>query len=190
MTQGGDQGPRPYPFFGTLRACAPGSVVGPYRRIDKYEAVEVTLNVLPQNPPVCGGSSVITEQRLYIQAVSDALQETVTGSSGVRDPVEADGMVSDREVGLGPVSIQSFAHFLFGADGMVRSKEGLRAPHRIDSTVEGLLSDRTERLEDEVVLRKVQEVMSTSRRSAGSSTNSEPRQGKRSRVTRMLQWRR
>lgn len=133
-----------------------------YQRIDNYEVAEVALNVLGKVPGLRVVSSAVTESRLYIKAVSDSVQEKVAGSRRVGDFVEAGVMVSNSEVGLGSVSIQPFAHFLVCTNGMVRNKEGLRAAHvgrRIDSTLEGLLSDNTKRLEDMVVLRKVQDII-------------------------------
>lgn len=133
-----------------------------YQRIDNHEVAEVALDALRSVPGFRVVSSAVTEQRLYIKAVSEAVQQNVTGSRRVGDVVEAGVLVSNSEVGLGSVSIQPFAHFLVCTNGMVRSKEGLRAAHvgrRMDSAVEGLLSEGTKRLEDEVVLRKVQDVI-------------------------------
>lgn len=133
-----------------------------YQRIDNFEVAEVALNVLGNVPGLRIVSSAITESRLYIKAVSEAVQAPVAGSRRVGDFVEAGVMVTNSEVGLGSVSIQPFAHFLICTNGMVRNKEGLRAAHvgrRIDATLEGLLSDQTKRLEDQVVLRKVHDVI-------------------------------
>lgn len=112
-----------------------------YQRIDNYEVAEVALHARGKIPGLRVVSSAITQQRLYIKAVSDTVQATVTGSHRVGDVVEAGVVVSNSEVGLGSVSIQPFAYFLVCANGMVRSKEGLRAAHvgrRIDTSVEGL----------------------------------------------------
>lgn len=133
-----------------------------YQRIDNHEVAEVALDALRSVPGFRVVSSAVTEQRLYIKAVSEAVQQEVTGSRRPGDVVEAGVMVSNSEVGLGSVSIQPFAHFLVCTNGRVRNKEGLRAAHvgrRMDTAVEGLLSEGTKRLEDEVVLRKVQDVI-------------------------------
>jgi hypothetical protein len=133
-----------------------------YQRIDNYEVAEVALNVLGKVPGLRVVSSAVTESRLYIKAVSEGVREQVAGSRRVGDLVEAGVMVSNSEVGLGSVSIQPYANFLVCLNGMVRNKEGLRAAHvgrRIDSSLEGLLSDQTKRLEDAVVLRKVQDII-------------------------------
>jgi hypothetical protein len=133
-----------------------------YQRIDNHEVAEVALDALRSVPGFRIVSCAVTEQRLYIKAVSEAVQQNVTGSRRVGDVVEAGVLVSNSEVGLGSVSIQPFAHFLVCTNGMVRSKEGLRAAHvgrRMDTALDGLLSEGTKRLEDEVVLRKVQDVI-------------------------------
>jgi hypothetical protein len=134
-----------------------------YQRIDNYEVAEVALNVLGAIPDLRIVSSAVTESRLYIKAVSASVQERVANSKrGVGDIVEAGVLISNSEVGLGSVSIKPFANFLICTNGMVRDKEGLRAAHvgrRIDTSIEGLLSDQTRRLEDEVVLRKVRDVI-------------------------------
>lgn len=133
-----------------------------YQRIDNHEVAEVALNALSMVPGLRVVSSAVTEQRLYIKPVSEGVQEKVTGSRRAGDIVEAGVMVSNSEVGLGSVSIQPFVLFLACTNGMVRNKQGLRAAHvgrRIDTALEGLLSDSTRRLEDELVLRKVQDVI-------------------------------
>lgn len=133
-----------------------------YQRIDNHEVADVALSVLSKVPGIRVVSSAITESRMYIKAVSEAVQATVPGSRRVGDIVEAGIMVRNSEVGLGSVSIQPFANFLVCLNGMVRDKSGMRAAHvgrRIDLDIEGLLTDQTRRLEDEVVLRKVRDVI-------------------------------
>jgi hypothetical protein len=134
-----------------------------YQRVDNLEVAEVALNVLSDIPGLQIVSSAVTESRLYIKAVSSNLQLPVPGSRRVGDLVETGVLIQNSEVGLGAVSIKPFAHFLVCTNGMVRDKGGLRAAHvgrRIDMDLEGLLSDKTRRMEDEVVLRKVRDVIS------------------------------
>jgi hypothetical protein len=86
----------------------------------------------------------------------------VPGSRRVGDFVERGVMISNSEVGLGSVSIKPFAHYLVCTNGMVRDDGALRAAHigrKVDSSIEGLLTEGTKRMEDEVVLRKVRDVM-------------------------------
>ncbi len=133
-----------------------------YQRIDNYEVAEVTLSELEKVPGLRVVSSAVTESRLYIKAVSTDLVLPVAGSRRVGDMVEAGVMIRNSETGQGSVSIQPFAHFLVCTNGMVREKGSMRAAHvgrRIDASIEGLLSEGTKRLEDEVVLRKVRDVI-------------------------------
>lgn len=133
-----------------------------YQRIDNYEVAEVTLSELEKVGGLRIVSSAVTESRMYIKAVSTDLVFPVPGSRRVGDLVEAGVMIRNSETGQGSVSIQPFAHFLVCTNGMVRDKGAMRAAHvgrRIDASIEGLLSEGTKRLEDEVVLRKVRDVI-------------------------------
>jgi hypothetical protein len=133
-----------------------------YQRIDNYEVAEVALDILGRVPKLNIVSTAVTEQRLYIKAVSSDVQLPVPGSRRVGDLVETGVVISNSEVGLGSVSILPFANFLVCTNGMVRNKEGLRAAHvgrRIDTGIEGLLSDQTKRLQDAAVLSKVRDVI-------------------------------
>lgn len=133
-----------------------------YQRIDNYEVADVTLDILSKVPGLRVVSSAVTESRLYIKAVSDSIQLPVPGSRRVGDLVETGVVVSNSEVGLGAVSIMPFANFLVCTNGMVRNKEGLRSAHvgrKLDTSIEGLLSDQTKRLQDAAVLSKVRDVI-------------------------------
>lgn len=132
-----------------------------YQRIDNVEVAEVALNVLQEQPGLRVVSTAVTESRLYIKAVSSSVELKVPGSRRVGDFVQAGVLVSNSETGQGSVSIKPFAEFLICTNGMVRDSV-MRAAHvgrRIDASIEGLLSEATRRLEDEVVLRKVRDVI-------------------------------
>lgn len=133
-----------------------------YQRIDNLEVAEVALSVLSSLPGLKIVSSAITDSRLYIKAVSTKITAPDPGVRRVGSLIEAGVVISNSEVGLGAVSIKGFANFLWCTNGMVRDDSGLRANHvgrKVDESIEGLLSDQTRRLEDEVVLRKVQDVI-------------------------------
>lgn len=133
-----------------------------YQRIDNQEVAEVALNVLSEQPGLKVVSSAVTESRMFIKAVSTEVVAKVPGSRRVGDLVEAGVMVSNSETGQGSVSIKPFANFLICTNGMVRDKGVLRAAHvgrKIDASIEGLLSDSTKRMADELVLRKVRDVI-------------------------------
>ena len=133
-----------------------------YQRIDNDVVAEVALNVLHKQKGLRVVSSAVTENRLYIKAVTSSLVMPVPGSKrGVGDLVEAGVLIQNSETGQGSVSIKPFANFLICTNGMVRDSV-LRAAHigrKIDTSIEGLLSDSTKRMEDEVVLRKVRDVI-------------------------------
>lgn len=132
-----------------------------YQRVDNLEVAEVALNVLSNIGGLRIVSSAVTPSRLYIKATSTEMCLPVPGSQRVGDLVETGVMISNSEVGLGAVSIKPYAHFLVCTNGMVRDR-GMRAAHigrRIDADIQGLLSDNTRRLEDELVLRKVRDVI-------------------------------
>ena len=133
-----------------------------YQRIDNREVAEVTLNVLSSIPGVRVVSTAITESRLHIRAVTHEVTALVKGSKEVNDVIAAGVYISNSEVGMGSVSIKPFIERLVCLNGMVRDDGKLRANHvgrRADESIEGLLSDSTRRLEDEVVLRKVRDVL-------------------------------
>jgi len=147
----------------TLNGFARSLLSDSYKRIDNDAVANVVLEELSKIPGLRVVSCAVTESRLYIKAVSDALCRMVPGSKrGVGDMVEAGVIIRNSETGQGSVSIEPFAHFLICTNGMVRSDGRLRAAHvgrKIDQSIEGLLSDATRRLEDEVVLRKVRDVI-------------------------------
>jgi hypothetical protein len=133
-----------------------------YQRIDNYDVAQVALPILSEVGYVRVLSTEITESKLYIKAVTSAVQIPVN-SRRVGDLVEAGVMITNSEVGLGAINIKPFAHFLVCLNGMVRDKATLRAAHvgrRVeDGGIDGLLSDGTKRLEDLAVLSKVRDVI-------------------------------
>jgi hypothetical protein len=133
-----------------------------YQRIDNKAVAEVVLNVLSGIPGITLASSAITDTRMHIKAVSHAVTATVRGSAQVGDVIAAGVYIGNSEVGMGAVSIKGFIERLVCKNGMVRDDGKLRANHvgrRADEGIEGLLQDDTRRLEDEVVLRKVRDVI-------------------------------
>lgn len=134
-----------------------------YRRIDNHEVATVVLDILKRVPGLRIASTAITDSRMYIKAVSTAIEAPVEGSKrGVGDLVQAGVVISNSEIGLGSLGVHGFAEFLWCTNGMVRSKDGLRITHlgrKVDASIEGLLSDNTKKLEDEAVLSKVRDVI-------------------------------
>jgi hypothetical protein len=133
-----------------------------YRRIDNHEVATVVLDILKRVPGLRITSTAITDSRMYIKAVSSAVEAQVKGSKRVGDVVQAGVVITNSEIGLGSLGVHGFAEFLACTNGMVRSKDGLRITHlgrKVDASIEGLLSDTTKKLEDEAVLSKVRDVI-------------------------------
>ncbi len=143
---------------GKIRAVLSDS----YRRIDNHEVAEVALNVLSDIKGLRIASCAVTDTRMTIKAVASSVEMAVPGSKRVGDLVQAGVMIANSEIGMGSLGIRPFAEFLVCTNGMVRDAGALRMAHigrKVDASVEGLLSDGTKRLEDEVVLRKVRDVI-------------------------------
>jgi hypothetical protein len=143
---------------GKVRALLSNS----YQRIDNLEVSETVLNILCNVRGLRVVSCDVTENRMYIKAVTEDGALVVPGSRRVGDIVEKGVMISNSEVGMGSLSIKPFAHYLACTNGMVRDDGKLRAAHvgrKLDASLEGLLSEGTKKLEDELVLRKVQDVL-------------------------------
>jgi hypothetical protein len=133
-----------------------------YRRIDHSEVAEVALTILGERPNLQVVSCDVTESRLYIKAIDTSVVLPVQGSKRVGDLVEAGVCVSNSESGQGSLSIKPFHRYLACLNGMVLDKGGMRAAHigrKADVELQGLLSEGTRRLEDELVLRKLRDVV-------------------------------
>ncbi|HXP76569.1 MAG TPA: hypothetical protein VN823_20695, partial [Stellaceae bacterium] len=110
-------------------------------------------------------SCEVTENRLYIKAVTDRVQREVK-SRRVGDVVEAGVMISNSEVGLGSVLVSPFAHFLLCTNGMVR--EGGKRWNHIGrhadekDEVYALLTDETRQADDKALLLKVRDTIRAS----------------------------
>ncbi len=132
-----------------------------YQRIDNLEVGEAALAVIAKIPGIRIASASITENRLYIKAVSSAITAKVEGSKRVGDIVEAGVMISNSETGLGSISVKPFMLYLACLNGMVRDKESFRAAHvgrRADPEIEGMLTARTRQLQDRAFIAKLQDV--------------------------------
>jgi len=75
-----------------------------YMRVDNYDVTETALPVLLNTAGLRIVSCEVTENRLYIKAVTDRVQREVK-SRQVGDVVEAGVMISNSEVGLGSVLV-------------------------------------------------------------------------------------
>lgn len=131
-----------------------------YQRIDNAEVAETVLPVLADVPDVDIVSSEITESRLYIKAVTQAVRAEVR----VGDRVQAGVMITNSEVGLGAITVTPLVYRLVCQNGMVvpdtryrRNHVGRRAAE--DDPIYELLSDETRRADDHAILLKVRDVV-------------------------------
>jgi len=147
----------------TLDGTARAFLSNRYQRIDNANVAEVVLPVLAQTPGIEIVSAEITERKLYIKAVTNAITGELK-SRRVGDIVRAGLMVSNSEVGLGAVQVVPFFDFLACLNGMVRMKQGMRSSHvgtalDGDDTLAELLADDTRKALDRGVLLKVRDVV-------------------------------
>lgn len=133
-----------------------------YQRIDNHHVANVVLPILARTSGIDVVSTEITEQRLYIKAVTHAVRAEIQ-SRRVGDIVEAGVLISNSEIGSGSLQVLPFFHFLVCTNGLVRNKDGLRKYHvGAREVFEGdlaVLSDNTKRLEDAATLSKVGDVL-------------------------------
>ena len=149
----------------TLDGNARAFLSNRYMRVDNYDVAETALPVLLNTAGLRIVSCEVTENRLYIKAVTDRVQREVK-SRRVGDVVEAGVMISNSEVGLGSVLVSPFAHFLLCTNGMVR--EGGKRWNHIGrhadekDEVYALLSDETRQADDKALLLTVRDTIRAS----------------------------
>lgn len=142
-----------------------------YARVDNYDVANVALPILKEIGGIEVRSCEVTENRLYIKWTSTNVVAEVKGSKRVGDFVEAGGMITNSEVGLGALNVKPFYNFLWCTNGMVRDAI-MRSAHigRKQDAVDGMLSDETKKAEDMVVLMKLRDVLKTAMDAAAFQT--------------------
>lgn len=95
-----------------------------YRPLDNDLIAAATLPILSRQPDLQILSTQITERRLYIQAVTPRLQAEVK----VGDVVQAGIIISNSEVGLGAVNVETLIYRLRCLNGMIAGS-GIRKHH-------------------------------------------------------------
>lgn len=121
-----------------------------YRRLDNDELARVLIPVLGDIPDVQFASCQLTDERLYIKALSPR----VSGEVKVGEEVCAGVCVINSEVGSGSFRVEPFVYTLACTNGMVVSRElggaALRRVHlgrRVESTAASLEVFRDETLQ-------------------------------------------
>jgi hypothetical protein len=127
-----------------------------YQRIENEEIAAAALPVLAELKGVKVVSSEITDQRLYIHFVVDTIEAEVKKG----DVVQAGGIISNSEVGLGSVSVTGLIWRLVCLNGM-KTSDAFRRNHvgrKIEDS-ETLWADDTRRADDRAVLLKVRDMV-------------------------------
>ena len=127
-----------------------------FQRIENEQIAEAALPVLYDLPGVRIVSADVTDRRLYIQFALD----TIRGEVKVGDEVQAGGIISNSEVGLGSVSVAYVIWRLICLNGM-KTGDVFRRNHVGRQVDEGELewADDTRRADDATILLKVRDMV-------------------------------
>jgi hypothetical protein len=130
-----------------------------YRAIDNYDIAQNTLPILMETPGIEVLSSEITQNRMYIKAVSNRIQAAVK----VGDVVQAGIVISNGEIGNGSVKVESFFYRLACLNGMIGAAS-LRRYHvgrqagELEAAYE-VFRTETREADDKALMLKVQDVV-------------------------------
>ena len=140
----------------TLSGEARALLSNSYQRVEHEEIAEVALPVLRELPNVQIVSAEITSARLYIHFVVP----TIEGEVKRGDVVQAGGIISNSEVGLGSVRVDGLAWRLICLNG-AKTGDTFRRSHigRAVEDTETLWADDTKAADDKVILLKVRDMV-------------------------------
>ena len=140
----------------TLGGDARALLSNSYQRVENEEIAEVALPVLMDLPNVQFPSVEVTDKRLYIHFVVPGIQ----GEVKVGDVVQAGGIISNSEVGLGAVSVSGLIWRLMCLNG-AKTSDTFRRSHvgRKVEDDEALWADDTKRADDKAILLKVRDMV-------------------------------
>jgi hypothetical protein len=127
-----------------------------YARIENEHIAEAAFPVLAELPGVEIVSSEVTDRRLYIHFVVPTIQ----GEVKVGDVVQAGGIITNSEVGLGAASVAGLIWRLWCLNG-AKTGETFRKTHvgrEIESN-EALWAEDTIKSDDRTVLLKVRDMV-------------------------------
>jgi hypothetical protein len=99
----------------TLDGRARAFLSDSYRRLDNGELARTLLPILGEIPELRVESCAITDERMYIKAVTPR----VTGEVKVGEAVCAGVLIANSEVGMGRLRIEPFVYTLICRNGMV-----------------------------------------------------------------------
>jgi len=134
-----------------------------YRAIDNFDLAQAVIPILYNTPGLTVKSSEVTDKRMYIQAVTDRLQEDVK----VGDPVQAGVIISNSEVGMGMVQVSPLLYRLQCLNGMVSNELSQRRRHlgkaqSSEDFVREVLSDEAKEADDKALFLKLRDVTKAS----------------------------
>jgi hypothetical protein len=128
-----------------------------YQRIEYEDVAKTALPILSEIPGIHFPSVEITDYRLYIHFVVPTIQ----GEVKVGDVVQAGGLITDSEVGLGAVAVSGFLLRLACLNGM-KTSDTFRRNHigrRAEEDGELNWAEDTRRADDKAVLLKVRDMI-------------------------------
>jgi hypothetical protein len=112
----------------TLDGSADAVLSNAYKRMDNWPVAERVIPILHE-AGVKVESCQVTDHKMYIKVVSERLQADVK----VGDPVQLGLIISNSEVGLGFLNVQTLVFRLVCDNGMISGKDfgdGIRMAHR------------------------------------------------------------
>lgn len=143
----------------TLDGTARAFLSDKYKRIDNWEVASAVLPILYDVPGLRMESCQVTDERLYLKAVTPKLTTDIR----VGDPVQAGIMITNSEVGRGMVKVQPLLYRLVCTNGMVANDKQISQRHRhigkrLESTDDyGVYSDDTLQLEAAALIAKIRD---------------------------------
>ncbi len=109
----------------TLDGKARAFLSDKYRRLDNYDLAEAVLPTLADIPDLEIKSCEVTENKLYIKAITPRIE----GEIKKGDIVQAGLVISNSEVGTGSFSVDPMVYRLVCSNGMVAKDYGMKKLH-------------------------------------------------------------
>lgn len=130
-----------------------------YRRLDNEQVLEQIIPALGAIPGLQITECELTENRMYIKAVTPR----IAGEVKVGDHVQAGLVISNSEVGAGALNISPLVYRLVCLNGLIVPDAKFRAFHLGKRAAEGesvyeLLTDETRAADDKALLLKARDV--------------------------------
>lgn len=132
-----------------------------YRRLDNYDLMQVVLPILQNFDGLSISSCEVTDQRLYLKAVTPRIQDEIKRG----DVVQAGISISNSEIGLGSLRVEPLVFRLACMNGMIAQDYGMAKHHVGRATggegeaAEAFYAEDTLRAEDEAFWRKVRDIV-------------------------------